>query len=233
MDALIFAGGLGTRLRAVVSHLPKPLAPIRGRPFLDYLLQQLSSISSLNRVILALGYKAEAIRDYYKDHTYPFELVFIEEKEPLGTGGALKNALPAMQSETLLVLNGDSYLEFSFENLAKTFHAQKADIVMVGIAVADASRYGRLNREEASGRLKQFLEKNADESPGIINGGIYLMKRALLEELPQKQAFSLEKEVFPSWIEKRFFVHETKGLFIDIGTPESFLQAQTLLKDRL
>jgi len=231
MDAIILAGGLGTRLRSVVTDLPKPLAPINGHAFLEYLLEQLAEIPDIESVTLAVGYKADAVKEQYADHFYPFDILFSEEQSPLGTGGALKKALSSTKSDKILVLNGDSYLEFSFEKLLETFKKSKADAVIVTTHVIDANRFGLI--KETDGRIEQFLEKSPETLPGTVNGGIYLMKRSLLEELSLEGAFSLEKEVFPLWMQKRLFSCPTSGLFIDIGTPESFALAQTLLRDKL
>lgn len=230
MDVVVLAGGLGTRLRSVVADKPKPLAPIAGRPFLDYLFKQLSTIEDVQKVVLAVGYKASNIEEYYRTHSFPFEIVFASEKEPLGTGGALKNALPLVQGEHVLVLNGDSYLEFSWKDLLTFFEKENADAVIVATCVPDANRFGRLLVEK-KGRIEAFLEKTEEKTPGLINGGIYLLKKEILNDLPAEKAFSLEKDVFPYWKEKRFYALPSTGLFIDIGTPESFEHAQTLLKN--
>ncbi|MCX6994386.1 MAG: sugar phosphate nucleotidyltransferase [Chlamydiae bacterium] len=231
MDAVILAGGLGTRLRSVVADSPKALALINGHVFLEYLLEQLAEISDIQSVTLAIGYKADAVKEQYADHSYPFDIVFSEEQSPLGTGGALKKSLSYTKSDQILVLNGDSYLEFSFEKLLETFKKNKADAVIVTTHVTNANRFGLI--KETDGRIEQFLEKSLEMLPGKVNGGIYLIKRFLLEELSLEGAFSLEKEVFPLWMQKRLFISPTSGLFIDIGTPESFALAQTLLRDKL
>lgn len=222
-DAIVLAGGLGTRLQKIVSDVPKPLAPIKGTPFLDLLLSSLVASGQVDQIILAIGYKAELIRAYYA-HS-PLPLLFSEETTPLGTAGALKQALPLAKTEEVWVLNGDSFFDISFEKMTLVHQAKKADLTMACKAVEEVSRYGSVAFDE-EGRICSFQEKEAARGKGWINGGIYLMKKSLLDPF---SAFSLEKEVFPTLLNKRIFAYPSSGLFIDIGTEESYLQAQSVL----
>lgn len=220
MDAIILAGGLGTRLREVLADKPKPLAPIRGRPFLDLLLDQLQG--KVERVILAVGYKAEAIKGQYGSK----QLLFSEEKTPLGTGGALKQALTFAKGSPVLVLNGDSYFDIRFDDFFAFHQRLDADVTLACRAVEDVSRYGSLQIDK-EGKIIAFQEKKPLKEPGWINGGIYLIHPPLLH--PFSGVFSLEKDFFPSLLKKKMFAYLSSEKFIDIGTKESYLKAQEIL----
>ncbi|MFA5250814.1 MAG: sugar phosphate nucleotidyltransferase [Parachlamydiales bacterium] len=238
MECIILAGGLGTRLKKTVPDLPKPLAPVNDQPFLALLLKQLAAFKKpkISKVILAVGYKAEAVQACFQKKFYPFELLFSRESLPLGTGGALKKALSLCTQETVLALNGDSYLAFDPEKLFLAHSEKQADITLAYTEITEASRYGRLVLDPAE-RILSFQEKPSQNTVlkpanGKINGGVYLIQKQILEQLPFKenQAFSLEKEAFPIFLKKRFFACFASGIFIDIGTPESYLKAQQILK---
>lgn len=221
MDAIILAGGLGTRLRDTISDVPKPLAPICGKPFLDILLDQLNG--HVDRIILAVGYKSDQIREYYQKG----EVFFSEEKEPLGTGGALKQALAHAKRSPVLVLNGDSYFGIDLGRLA-AFHEEKsAEATIACREVDDVSRYGSIFFD-GMGRVTAFHEKEAKRGKGWINGGIYLISRTFLDFFSDKP-FSLEQAAFPLLLNKRVFAYPSEGKFIDIGTRESYFKAQGIL----
>lgn len=220
MDIIILAGGLGTRLREVVSDVPKPLAPINGKPFLDILLHQLHQFTQKAQLILSVGYKKEAFKTRYP------HCLFSEEETPLGTGGALKKALTFAKTSDVLVLNGDSYFNVDLAEMVRNHRENGAEITMACRKVDDISRYGAVDFDPEK-RLKAFIEKEASKLPGWINGGIYLMKKNLLDPFPNTP-FSLEKEGFPNLLQKRFFTYPASGIFIDIGTKESYYQAQEL-----
>ena len=227
MDAVILAGGLGSRLKEVVSELPKPLAPIHDKPFLDILLAQLDASEMVSKVILAVGYRADQVVSYYKNRP---NITFSIEASPLGTGGALKKALDGVSSEDLLVCNGDSFLEYSLAEMWQSYRAANADFLMACREVEEASRYGQVDFDGESGRILGFQEKSTEKLKGWINGGVYLMKRDLLRDFPSDHPFSLEQELFPKLLKKRMFRYPVSGLFIDIGTKESYFQAQEILK---
>jgi len=229
IECVIFAGGLGTRLRSVVSHVPKPLAPINGVAFLDFLLTQIAGFRAVSKVVLAIGYKASQIVQHYKDHTFPFLIEFSIEDFPLGTGGALKKALNLIESEDVLVLNGDSYLSFSFSELWN-FHLQtSAELTLSAVFAKSANRYGLLDVNKETSRILGFKEKSQESTQGLINAGVYLIKKTLMDDFIFDGAFSLEKDVFPKCISHKMYVHICEGQFIDIGTPESFLLAQQMM----
>ncbi len=221
MDAIILAGGLGKRLRDTVSDVPKPLAPINGKPFLDLLLSQVSPHTE--RVILAVGYKSEQIKTHYP------ELLISEEKSPLGTGGALKQALALAKGAAVLAMNGDSYFGIEIDKLIAFHQEKEADLTIACREEDDVSRYGSIFFDESS-RITAFHEKEEGSERGWINGGVYVMHQDLLDAFPCG-AFSLEQEAFPSLLNKKVFAYPSAGKFIDIGTKESYLQAQGYLCD--
>ena len=227
LDVVILAGGRGTRLSSVVSDRPKPLADINGKPFLFWLLSYLEK-QGIRRVILSLGHMADLIEDYFlKNSMAKLELIFSKESEPLGTGGGLRQALSKINSEEVLVLNGDSFCLFSVDDLVKNFSQFKAQMVMGLIETLDCGRYGSvvINNKK---QVTQFLEKSALVQGGLINAGVYLLKRSLIEQIPHDQAVSLERDIFPKYVGKGFYGIEIKSVFIDIGTPESLILAREM-----
>ncbi|MDR3623861.1 MAG: nucleotidyltransferase family protein [Chlamydiales bacterium] len=229
MEAIILAGGLGTRLKEAVPDLPKPLAPINGSAFLDILLKQLSLFQIISKAILAVGYRANQIIDHYAQYKSLIPLAFSLEETPLGTGGAIKKALSLTTSELVLILNGDSYLDFSLSALIHKQQEMDADIVFTSLEVEDVSRYGKLVIDKENNRILSFEEKSAQKEKGSISGGVYLAKRSIFNSLSFGDVFSLEKDLFPSLLQKKIYTSPCAGTFIDIGTPDSFKRAQTLL----
>lgn len=221
LDAIILAGGLGTRLEKTVPHLPKPLAPINGTPFLDLLLKQLALSGQVRQVILAIGHKADQIKERYKETTF----LFSEETTLLGTAGGVKQALQLVETDQVWVLNGDSYFELSLHEMHLAHKKNGSDLTIACKEMEDASRYGSVLFNDDF-RIKSFKEKESSKGCGWINGGIYLMKKDLLDSF---NAFSLEKEVFPHLLNKHIFAYPSFGKFIDIGTEESYYRAQELL----
>lgn len=225
ITAAILAGGLGTRLRSSVMDRPKVLAPVAGRPFLAYLLEQLNS-AGLDRVILCTGYRAEQVKDTFGDSHGRLQLVYSPESAPLGTGGCLRLAAPLIESDSVLVLNGDSYCSVDLLAFANNHLARSASASLVVTQVADTSRYGRIE-VGPDGLVQRFAEKTETSAPGWINAGIYLLKRDLVREIPEGRLVSLEREMFPAWLNNREMVaFASPGPFIDIGTPESYAQAE-------
>lgn len=231
IDAIILAGGKGTRLRSVVSDIPKPLAPVNGRPFLDILLSQLDSFDCINKAVLAVGYKSEIVIERYKDcKDYKFEIVFSLEKELLGTGGAIKKAVHLTDSEDILVLNGDSYAEVDINEIIKVHTENNALITMVLKEVNDAGRFGSV-RLNAKNRITFFEEKKDTSEPGLINAGIYLMKKKLFDRIEDNKVISLEKDILPGLIHKGIYGYIATGKFIDIGIPETYMSSGEYLRE--
>src|ERR1700677_3502472 len=226
--ALLLAGGLGTRLRSVLPDLPKPLAPVRGRPFITYLFDQLAD-AGWTRCVLCLGYKAEQIRETCGDHYGPLALEYSVETEPLGTGGAVRLALPHIRAERFLLLNADSYCDAPLADLVRFHKAHGKPASLTSVEVPDTSRYGGLKIAE-DGRIVAFAEKNDSSACGPINAGIYLFETDLVGDIPEGRPVSLEREMFPQWIEKGMMAWQTRSAFIDIGTPESYAQVERYLQ---
>lgn len=231
MEAIILAGGFGTRLQEVVSDVPKPLAPICGYPFLDILFSQLKTCEGISKIILAVGYKAHLIVSHCEKHIPPLPHLYSFETSPLGTGGALRKAIEFASSSDVLVMNGDSYLDFSWEAFLQTHEKSKADMTIACLKVKDVSRYGQICFDPATGQIKEFVEKGKSAGEGWINGGVYLLKRELFMEMPTGVPFSLEVDGMPLLSTKKTFTYPCSGPFIDIGTKESYFDAQSVLKE--
>jgi D-glycero-alpha-D-manno-heptose 1-phosphate guanylyltransferase len=231
----ILAGGLGTRLRTVVSDRPKVLATVLGKPFLAYLLDQLAK-AGVGRVVLLTGYRGEQIQQEFGDRYGHVKLDYSMETSPLGTAGALRLALPKLfptnvaesdSARGVLVLNGDSYCSSDLR-LFRAFHDHaRADASLVLAQVTDTSRFGKVETSPQN-RLERFLEKQDAGGAGAINAGIYLINRELIEEIPAGRPVSIEREMFPQWLETHTLVgFGCQGSFLDIGTPESYREAET------
>jgi NDP-sugar pyrophosphorylase family protein len=229
--AFVLCGGAGTRLRPVLADRPKSMAPISGTPFLQLLLDRLRS-QGVNDVILGTGYMAEKIERYFGGGSkFGLCLRYSREYEPLGTGGALKLAEPLI-SDPVFVLNGDSYAEWELVPMLGLFTAKKAAAVVVLQSAADVTRYGSVALDR-DGRITQFVEKGASAGPGLINAGVYLVRKQIVRDLPAGMAISLERQVFPHLLDRGIYGLVCSGLFIDIGIPDDFQRAQTLLASRV
>jgi len=226
MDVLILAGGFGTRLAAVVPEVPKPMAPVCGRPFLELLLSALRS-KGVRRAVLSLGYRAQQIVDHFGDAFHDVELAYEIETTPLGTGGAIRRGLARCRGPLALVVNGDTLLDLELQDLMR-LHADSPDPVLVACQVPDTQRYGRLTVDGS--RLIGFAEKGV-AGPGWINSGHYLLPRTALESAGLPDAFSFEADFLaPRLPGLRVDVFESNGSFIDIGVPEDYARAQTELR---
>lgn len=227
MQAILLCGGMGTRLRSVVSDRPKPMADICGKPFLQYLLEMLRD-KGITEVIFALGYMGEMIEDYFQDGSaFGLKIAYSYEEEPLGTGGAIRNALPKILEEEVLVLNADTYFPMDYQGLLRFHQENDGDFSLATRAVPDISRYGAVRRD-AAGRILAWNEKLEDGGQplaGEINGGIYVMKKSLIAEIPEGKQ-SLEQDCIPKWISegKRIFGLPFDGYFMDIGIPKDYQQ---------
>lgn len=227
MQAILLCGGMGTRLRSVVSDRPKPMADICGKPFLQYLLEMLRD-KGITEVIFALGYMGEMIEEYFQDGSaFGLKIAYSYEEEPLGTGGAIRNALPKIMEEEVLVLNADTYFPMDYQGLYHFHQENDGDFSLATRAVPDISRYGAVRRD-AAGRILAWNEKLEDGGQplaGEINGGIYVMKKSLIAEIPEGKQ-SLEQDCIPKWLSegKRIFGLPFEGYFMDIGIPKDYQQ---------
>ncbi|NGX56473.1 MAG: D-glycero-alpha-D-manno-heptose 1-phosphate guanylyltransferase [Candidatus Anoxychlamydiales bacterium] len=225
IDAIILVGGLGTRLRKTIPNIPKPLAPINGVPFLDILIKLLKK-NNVNNIILAVGYKSQ---EFIKKYSNFENIIISEEKKLLGTGGAVKQAMQFVKSEKVLVLNGDSYIDFSLENLLNYSRQKNADGVILCKTIIQNDRFGLININNEN-KILSFDEKKFVKK-GLINVGVYLLKKNIFSIAVFSKIFSLEKDFFPKLIKnKNIFSLISTNPFIDIGTKDSFLLAQEKLK---
>ena len=226
LEAVVLAGGFGTRLRAVVADVPKPMAPVAGRPFLSWVLAQLAS-QGVGRVVLSVGYLHEVIVDFFGEAFEGMAIDYAIEPQPLGTGGAVAQALSRCRGEHALVLNGDTYIDLDIASLEQAWQRERRCLV-VGRQVADTARYGRIGHD-GDGRVRSFAEKGGS-GPGVINAGVYLLPVDLLRGRPLSVPYALEQQVLVPLAEQgRLALHVAPGgRFIDIGVPEDYAAAQAM-----
>ena len=229
--AVVLAGGFGKRIRHLLPDLPKPMAPVNGRPFLEWVVRYLAA-QKIHRVILSTGHLAEAIDNYFQSQ--PVESVQVScvtETKPLGTAGGFLNAIrgTAERPAAWLVLNGDSLAPAPLAQLFQSLDDSKVEGAILGVRVADASRFGTI-LQNANGALTGFNEKKPGE--GVINAGIYLFRASVIDLFPDKKPLSFETEVFPALIagKIRLKVCVTDAPFLDIGTPESLPLAEEFIR---
>lgn len=233
MQAILLAGGLGTRLRSVVSDRPKPMALIEGRPFMEYVTRELVR-SGITDIIFAVGYKGSMVEEHFGDgEQFGFHASYAYEETLLGTAGAIKNAGRFVTEDRFFALNADTFYQIDYSRLTRLLDSQELDMALVLREVPDVSRYGRAVLD-GDGILTAFNEKTEEAGKGTINGGIYLMKRELLERIPEGKV-SLENDMIPQWLKENLrlggFVND--GYFIDIGIPEAYYQFQEDVRNRV
>ena len=232
LTAVILAGGLGTRLRSVVPDLPKPMAPVAGRPFLEYLMDYWVA-QGVSHFVLSVGYRKEAIIDHFGDAYRSIQVSYAIEQEPLGTGGGLLLAAQGL-SETFLVLNGDTFFDVNLNQLEKFHKSRKSDWTFALFRSTDTSRFMGMslnaNQEITS------LRVSAGEGDCLVNGGVYLVEPASLmtARLERDQKLSLEEELLPKLRStgKRLFGLELTGDFLDIGLPRDYSRAADFLSGK-
>ena len=234
IDVAVLCGGLGTRLRSVLGETPKILAPVSGRPFLDHLLGWLAGFGA-RRVVLCLGFRAEPVLAHLAANPFPrIEIVPSIEPEPRGTAGALRLAAPHLRSDPVMVMNGDTFVDADLAAFVAAHRTRKSQASILCASVPSTARYGRLDIDEV-GRIRQFREKDpADTRPGAINAGLYLFSRPWLQEFARGTGASLERDVFGAAPAGTFAAIHADGVtFLDIGTPESFAQAEQVIAKAL
>lgn len=223
-EAIILAGGLGTRLRTAVPDVPKCMAPVAGRPFLSYVIDYFIK-QGIEKFVFSIGYKHEVIEDYLAAVYNKLNYSTSVEEEPLGTGGAIHTACNIATSEDVLILNGDTFFEVDVDALSSFHLAKNAECTIALKEMHNTDRYGVVETD-TSGRIISFKEKKFYET-SVINGGVYALNRErfLQEQFPQK--FSFEKDYFERYYrDKQIFGVKQDGYFIDIGIPGDFEQAQ-------
>lgn len=227
-QALILAGGLGTRLRDTLGALPKPMAPVRGKPFLEYQLCALRA-QGVTDIVLSVGYRAAVICDYFASGArWGVHIRYSQEGQPRGTAGALKLAAPLLE-EFFFVLNGDTFTEFPLTALA-AFHRQQHALGTLALcAQRDPRAYGAVTLA-TNGRVIDLREKKAapppDEEPVLVSAGMYVLERSVLAAIPSDRAVSLETETFPQLVARGAPLYGLvlPGYFIDIGTAATLAQ---------
>ena len=230
ITSVILAGGLGTRLRPMVSDRPKVLASVCNRPFLTFLLDQLVTAQA-KEVILCTGFMADEVHKELGHQYKSLNIVYSSEPEPMGTGGALRLALPLINSESILIMNGDSHVKVDLRGYLKWYFERDRQASLLLVKVPDTGRYGKVIADD-DGLIAAFEEKALDAGPGWINAGIYIIKKSLLSSIPAGTPYSLECQLFPDLVrEKYIYGFCTSGNFIDIGTPEAYCQAQKFFGD--
>jgi D-glycero-alpha-D-manno-heptose 1-phosphate guanylyltransferase len=227
VQAIILAGGMGTRLKEVVSDVPKPMAPIGNRPFLAILLNSLKS-QGFTRIILSVGYLAHHISDYFGAKYLDMDIVYSFEDAPLGTGGAIKAALDCCIGNYTFVFNGDTFIDVNAADVLSEWKKNRKP-VMVAKELDDIGRYGVLDVTGAD--LKSFSEKGLS-GPGLINAGCYLIPINIFTGFDLPTTFSFEKDFLQGYIlDNDVRIIKSTGLFIDIGIPEDYEKSQLMLKD--
>lgn len=221
----MLAGGFGTRLQAVVNDVPKSMALVNGRPFLEYLLDYLI-LQDVGRVILSVGYKREAIMDHFEDRYRGLAIEYSVEEEPLGTGGGIRLAMWKVRGPRAYAMNGDSLLRFDFKRLLDLHLARHADATLALRKLSNTGRYGRVTTNR-NRRITGFAEKDPEAGPGLINGGVYVIEKMFLMEPEFRGRFSIEKDCFEKYhVESKFYGLPVEGYFLDIGIPEDYRKAQ-------
>lgn len=202
------------------------MAAVNGRPFLDHILHYLSH-HGIKRVVLSTGYLGEKIEAHYGDHFKEMKISYSFEKEPMGTGGGIRLAIEQCAEKEILVLNGDSFFDVDIKDFYNKHQSSTADVSLALRSVENAARYGTIELADDN-RIDKFTEKNGEEKEGLINAGIYIIKRNLfLEKTESGKNFSIEKDFFEKQLKAlsvKGFVYN--GYFIDIGIPEDYKKAQ-------
>jgi D-glycero-alpha-D-manno-heptose 1-phosphate guanylyltransferase len=227
-EAIILAGGFGTRLSSVVEDVPKPMAPVNGKPFLHYLFQQLAE-TDITRVILAIHHKREVITDFFGDSYLGIEVKYSVEEYALGTGGGIRQALTKCEGEQAIVLNGDSLIDLNLANFTEQFERSNTPMSMALRYMEDVSRYGAVETE--GNILTEFKEKGQQKGAGYINSGVYLVQKEYFLNHTPEGNFSMETE-FLEPTSKLGVIHTfpSNDYFIDIGIPSDYERAQDEFK---
>jgi NDP-sugar pyrophosphorylase family protein len=224
-QALILAGGAGTRLRPLVHDLPKALAVVAGRPFIEYLLMQLRG-NGIRQAVVCAGYRADALQAYLGDGSaWGMELVFSVESSPLGTGGAIRQALPRITGERCLVMNGDSFFDIPIADLDLAHERSGASLTVALAKSAGSTRYGSVVIDQL-GKVIEFHEKSPVARSDFLNAGLYIIERDQVARFAADRPVSLEREILPALIGHGLHGIAFDGYFVDIGVPEDFFLAQ-------
>jgi len=237
-EVIILCGGLGSRLREIVSDRPKPMADFNGKPFLDILIRNLVKFG-IKKIILSTGYMSEVIESYLHVWNDIVEVEIVKEKELLGTGGAVRNALSNVKGDNFFIVNGDSYCQTDMLKMEKQHFNVQAGLTMLLTQVNAPKQFGTVAIDENNNVL-EFIEKNKVSksitysrlTAQLVNAGVYLFNRSALLNFPKVDKFSLEFDVFPKLISQSFYGFVTKAPLYDIGTAESYARAVKVLGNK-
>ncbi|MCK8670058.1 NDP-sugar synthase [Rhodococcus sp. HM1] len=224
-DAVILVGGQGTRLRPLTLSAPKPMLPTAGVPFLTHLLARIRE-AGIKHVVLGTSFKAEVFEEHFADGSdLGLEIEYVTESEPLGTGGGIRNVLPKLRADNVMVFNGDVLGGTDLGAILDTHTRTDADVTLHLVRVGDPRAFGCVPTD-ADGRVTAFLEKTQDPPTDQINAGCYVFKREIIESIPEGRPVSVEREVFPALLTegKRVFGHVDAAYWRDMGTPEDFVR---------
>ncbi len=229
-EAIILAGGFGTRLQSVVNDVPKPMAPVNNEPFLNYIFDYLKHYN-IKHVVLSTGYLSEKIVAYYQNEHKGIKISYTKEDTPLGTGGGIRLAIEKCLTENVLVLNGDSFFDVDINAHYQNHISKHANCTLALRKVNNAARYGTIVLGN-SNKIDAFKEKDNIERIGLINGGVYMIDRELyLSKTEATINFSIEKDFYEKRMQElNIFGFEYDGYFIDIGVPEDYKKAQNDFK---
>jgi D-glycero-alpha-D-manno-heptose 1-phosphate guanylyltransferase len=226
-EAIVLAGGLGTRLQNMLPGIPKCIAPVKGRPFLTYVLDYLID-QKIDKVILSVGYRKDQIINYFGNNYKKMSIEYAIENELLGTGGAIKLAFTFCKQNSVFVINGDTYFTPDLREMEKMHFQATADVTIAVKEMPGTERYGRIIIDKDD-RITDFMEKDAISGSGSINGGIYLINRKIFDTISE-EIFSLENDVFKKSCSKlKMQAYQTDSFFLDMGIPEDYILAQTLI----
>jgi len=223
MEAIVLAGGLGTRLQSVVSDVPKPMAPIGNKPFLEFILKYLKK-NGITRVVLSVGYKWEVIKEHFGDTFENIELIYSVEDEPLGTGGGIKKAISKVISEQVYIINGDTFFDVDLKLLSLK---ENSKLQLSLKKMYDFDRYGAV--EVVDNKVIKFSEKSYREV-GKINGGIYIVSKDIFNNFTLNEKFSFEEFMEENIKGLNITAKIFEGYFIDIGIPQDYAKAQKEIK---
>jgi D-glycero-alpha-D-manno-heptose 1-phosphate guanylyltransferase len=227
-EAIILAGGLGTRLRSAVPDLPKCLAPVGGRPFMAYVTDYFRR-EGISKFIFALGYKSADFDAFFRAEFPHGNYEISLEAEPLGTGGAIRQACGRVEGRTVLILNGDTFFRIGLEALAEFHAAKQAGCSLCLKPMQDFNRFGVVELA-ADGHVSRFREKQYYPA-GLINGGVYALEKASLLQEEWPKVFSFEKDYLEAGREKHLYGQVQDRYFVDIGIPEDYRRAQKELNE--
>ena len=228
IDVVILCGGLGKRLKSVVSDRPKPLAEIDGTAFLDILIKYVAGFG-LKRFILCSGYMGDAIKKHYQQIQGRLEIIFSQEEELLGTGGAIRNAQSLIKSNSFLVLNGDSFCKLNLSDFYK-FHLKKKALLSIVLSKPADDQNSGVAILDSKARIVKFNEKVKPVKGSYSSAGVYLMEQKIFQLMGKNKIFSLEHDLFSALAGKDCYGYYCKNNFIDIGTPQNLIKASDFLK---